>query len=304
MSSRFGRYPSLDQLYLRWAHLAASTGARLTEPATSVEGRPLLRYEFGSGPAVLLTGLIHGAELIGGLALLEAVRRLSTEHHHHRLVVLPIVNPDGVHRTCQALRGGWRVYRGNARGVDLNRNFEWMPGKRPWHPFSGSRWRASPHYTGPAPFSEPESQFVADVATEIKPKLSFGFHSFGDLLLYPFAHTRRPNPRQAEYLQAASYFVGAQTNAYRVGPAYGLYPTIGDLDDWLDLRLNTLAFTVEVSRPARALLHPGRFFFPFAWMNPLAIEDTVANVAPAVAAVLKGSVAAPITPPHFSWAAR
>ncbi|WP_437599965.1 M14 family zinc carboxypeptidase [Sorangium sp. So ce590] len=92
------------------------------------------------------------------------------------------------------------------------------------HPFAGSRLRWSPHDTGPHAFSEPESRALRDVALETRPALALGFHSCGNLLLYPWAHTGAPNPRAPLYRALGDAFCrGLPRAAARAvrGPAGG-----------------------------------------------------------------------------------
>ncbi|MGZ3452068.1 MAG: M14 family metallopeptidase [Polyangiales bacterium] len=279
--------PYLDpvEFAARWGVLARRHQAHTEVAGVSVEGRPILRHDFGSeGPVVLLTALLHGIEVVGSHALLGALERLLARGLPKvRLVVLPVCNPDAyVFNMARVSRGeiAWR--RGNARGVDLNRNFPQIGSGRSWHPFSGSTRSWSPHYVGPAPLSEPESRTIVEVARAVKPRLALGFHSFGQLMLYPWAHTRAPHPQRATYVAHAHAFTDVMRTPYRVGQATSLYPTIGDLDDYLDAELGTLAFTVEVGMLDRRLLHPRRAINPFAWMNPSSessIERTCDDLA-------------------------
>ncbi|MCA9554098.1 MAG: hypothetical protein KC933_28955 [Myxococcales bacterium] len=286
-------YLPLLELDAAWRRLAADTGGRAEALGTSVEGRPLVAYHWGprGEPAVLVTALMHGAELIGGLAALEVVQDLLRARPKLHLVVLPNVNPDAVAHNLTRLQAGLRAgRRGNARGVDLNRNFPWVTERRPWHPFAGSRFRLSPHYTGPAPASEPETRALMAVADAVRPKVSVGFHSFGDLLLYPWAFTSRPHPARDVYQALAAAFTAAQPAPYEVRPASGLYPTVGDLDDWLDQTHGTRAFTVELGKPDRRILHPRRLLNPAAWMNAPEPEAVIANVRPGVVALVEAAV--------------
>jgi hypothetical protein len=267
----------------------------------SVGGRPIRRIELGArhGDGVLLTGLVHGVEFVGSLALLEIVRAIAEDPgsdllRHARIVVLPIVNPDGLHANCARLSSGRRAYqRCNARGVDLNRNFPPMRNTFPLHPLGGSRWRGSPHYVGPHPLSEPETRALHDVVDDLRPRVSIGFHSFGELILYPWAFTTRPNPRRAHYERAGRAFMGGLRGAtYRMMQATEWYPTIGDMDDWLDATYGTLAFTVEVSRPFRRLSNLRRLSNPFAWSNPIDVAPAVTGMAPGVDALVREGLAA------------
>ena len=133
-----------------WAHPPAAR-AELARPewrafGLSVEGRPLEVAVLGEGrTTVLLIGSIHGSETAGTPLLRELAERLAREPELRRgcrVVIAPLVNPDGAERGA----------RSNARGVDLNRNF-------PAANWSERESRESGG--GSAPLSEPESRFVA-----------------------------------------------------------------------------------------------------------------------------------------------
>jgi predicted deacylase len=296
-----GPYGDASAFEQRWRELAARLGASEAVAGRSVEGRPLWRFDLGSrapgAPAVLLTGLVHGAELIGSEALLGAVARLGPGAggavlERARVVVMPIVNPDALAANMDRLaRGRLAGQRRNARGVDLNRNFP--PARqagRVLHPMAGSRLRISPYYRGPHALSEPESRAVHDVAVELRPALALGFHSFGNLLLCPWACSRTPHPRLARYERLARLFVGELPRTrYRFRQAADWYPIVGNLDDWLDESFGTTAFTVEVSGLDRRLLHP-RALNPFWWANPLDVDAVVTNVGPAVLSLIAGAL--------------
>jgi hypothetical protein len=134
---------------------------------------------------------------------------------------------------------------------------------------------------------------LRDVAEEIRPRVSVGFHSFGELLLYPWAFTAKPNPRKAKYARAGRAFSGALRGAsYRVMQATDWYATVGDMDDWLDAELGTLAFTVEVSRPMTRLANLRRLSNPFAWSNPIDVPGSVDGLAPGADVLVREALAA------------
>ena len=290
-------YPTAASLLVRFRNAALQLGAEESVAGTSVEGRAIPRYDFGTlgKPVVLLSALMHGVEVIGGLALLEVLEVLSTRRSDFEsllesahFVVLPVVNPDALERNLARMGAGQRAWqRCNARGVDLNRNFPRVTTETLYHPFSGSRFRWSPHYIGPGALSEPESRAVHDVAIATRPAVSLAFHSFGNLLLYPWAHTARHNPRAAEYRALGTAMCDALKRfPYRVGQARSLYSVIGDMDDWLDTTFGTLAFTVEVSRPEFSWSKLGRLLNPFHWMNPERTREVVRDLAPGILALL------------------
>jgi predicted deacylase len=295
-----GPYCDLSTLEDAWDALAAETGGAQLQLGQSRQGRTLRAYAWGAGeaPAVMLTALIHGNEWIGGRALLDLVEELLLSSRcallrsSLRLVVAPIVNPDAyAANAVRLLRGASGVRRTNAAGVDLNRNFPPVEQVRSLSPLAGSGLRWSPYYSGPAPLSEPETKALAGLARHVRPYLSLGFHSFGQLLLYPWGYTRRPNPRVREYQRLAAALTGHQLEPrYKPRQAIGLYRTVGDLDDWLDHELGVLAFTVEVGALDRRLLHPRRLLNPWAWMNPTDVDGTVDRLTPGLIALLERSL--------------
>jgi protein MpaA len=121
----------------------------------SVRGRPIYAYERGdpSGPIVLVVGSIHGNEP-GGVTVARRLLKMPAPEGVD-LWIIPNLNPDG--RAVGT--------RGNAHGVDLNRNFPW-------------RWRhlAGAYYSGRRSLSEPESRAAYRLIDRLQPWLSIWFH--------------------------------------------------------------------------------------------------------------------------------
>jgi protein MpaA len=125
----------------------------------SVLGTPITARrlgEAGDGPTVLIVGAIHGNERAG----IAIVRRLEHDPaaRQVRLWVLPDLNPDGARANT----------RGNAHGVDLNRNFAWR-----WRPRTAP---GTTFYAGPGPLSEPETRFARLLITRLRPDITIWFH--------------------------------------------------------------------------------------------------------------------------------
>ena len=133
----------------------------------SVQGRALAPVVLGSAPPahrVLVVGCIHGNEP-AGLAIARALVRAGAVPGAE-VVVLPTLNPD----SC--LGGGGR--RGNAHGVDLNRNFP-------------SNWArigspGSLQYSGPRPASEPETRYFMRLVRALQPAVTIVFHQHQDVV--------------------------------------------------------------------------------------------------------------------------
>ena len=113
----------------------------------SAGGRPIVASHLvgrTAGPTkVLVLGFMHGEEQ-SGLTIVNALRSAAVPATVD-LWLMDTMNPDGAasHQ------------RGNAHGVDLNRNFD--GGSFPWCPTPGCGTGASPADTGKAAMSEPET---------------------------------------------------------------------------------------------------------------------------------------------------
>lgn len=164
----------------------------------SVKGQPIVTFESGPLDAslkVLVVGATHGDETAG----MRIARRLirGAPIHRVRLFVVPTINPDGVTAGT----------RGNAHGVDLNRNFPY-------------RWRAltGGEYSGPGPLSEPESRAAYRFIRRIHPDVTIWFHQpfglvdrpegnpfaahrFAQLIGLPLVRLRGPYPGSASRWQ-------------------------------------------------------------------------------------------------------
>jgi len=132
----------------------------------SVQGRVLAPVVLGSAPPahrLLVVGCIHGNEP-AGLAVARSLAR-SGRVTGAEIVVLTSLNPD----SCA---GGTR--RGNAHGVDLNRNFP-------------SNWArigspGSLQYSGPRPASEPETRYFMRLVRTLRPAVTVVFHQHQDVV--------------------------------------------------------------------------------------------------------------------------
>jgi protein MpaA len=132
-----------------------------------VQGRPIVAYEVGdpAGIPVLVVGCIHGTEPAG-----IAVANYLLRHPPAGLDlwIVPVLNPDGRARGT----------RGNAHGVDLNRNFPYR-----WRRSAGTLSRQGGVYeSGPRALSEPEARIAHSLVLRVHPAVSVWFHQHLDLV--------------------------------------------------------------------------------------------------------------------------
>lgn len=116
----------------------------------SIQGRPIDIQVLGNGPEhVLIGATIHGNEWAGTPILEKLLPYLQARPdllEGKTVTLIPVMNPDGYHFKT----------RGNANGVDLNRNFP-------------ATNRQNTKRYGMSAFSEPESRAWADYITSTTP---------------------------------------------------------------------------------------------------------------------------------------
>lgn len=126
----------------------------------SSQDRPIELHQLGDpkwSGELLVFGCVHGDEC-GASAVKPTTGGCPDPSAD--VYVVPNLNPDGAARESRL----------NGRGVDLNRNF---PSE--WEPIQ-SRW--DPQYSGPKPFSEPESRLAARIIRHLRPEATVWFHQF------------------------------------------------------------------------------------------------------------------------------
>jgi protein MpaA len=140
------RHPG--NLLLRVGPVGHSSGGRAIGLRQS--GDPAIEGE------LLVFGCIHGDECAG--RAIRPVMGAGCPDPASDVFLVPNLNPDGF-----AL--GSRL---NGHGVDLNRNFP-----AGWKPIGQ---RGDPQYSGPHPFSEPETRLAARIVRQLEPEVTIWFH--------------------------------------------------------------------------------------------------------------------------------
>ena len=125
------------------------------------------------------------------------MRALERTHPKADLWLVPVLNPDGLAADT----------RQNAHGVDLNRNFPSL-----WQPFGHP---GSTYYSGPRPFSEPETRAARDLIRRIKPRYTIWYHQHMDVV-WAYGRSTAAGRRYAQLagmrLLHRSWLAGSATN--------------------------------------------------------------------------------------------
>ncbi|UQU64705.1 M14 family metallopeptidase [Couchioplanes caeruleus] len=172
--------------------------------------------------------------------------------------IIPSVNPDGAEYDIAT--GSYRSWRKNRQpnsgsryvGTDLNRNYGYK-----WGCCGGSSGSPSSEtYRGTAAFSAPETRVVRDfvlsrvVGGVQQIKAAMDFHTYSELVLWPFGHTTANTTTDMNADQNSTFAtLGRQmaaTNGYTPEQSSDLYITDGDLLDYLWGTHKIFAYTFEM----------------------------------------------------------
>lgn len=205
----------------RWSK---ASGAPVFTIGSSHDGRSIEAIRLGRKDApklVILLGRQHPPEVTGAIAMeafVEALAVRASSLGDVQVVVVPLLNPDGV------VRGHWRANRG---AVDLNRDW--------------------------GEFTQPETRSVKAwldaLPAEVHPVLMVDFHSTARNLFY--VQGNEASAGQAQFLAA---WLGGQEQAY---PGYpftleprNANPGSGTAKNWFHQTYAIPAYTYEVADTA------------------------------------------------------
>lgn len=258
----------------------------LREIGRSLEHRPIWALRIGerrgSTDKVLFLGCHHAREWIS----VEVAYRLA-EHlvgaansapiqdwlQRAELWVAPMVNPDG-HEYCRTQDRLWRknrrVNRDGSIGVDPNRNYGYMWGTLNVN--TSSHVPSDETYVGPRAFSEPETQAVRNLVGRELFRGVITYHSYSQLILYPWGYTSEPIPDEAARTGMVELAGRMQRliqdvhgSAYTPEQASQLYPTAGDTTDWTYGEYGIPSFTIELRPSSQS---EGGFILPASQIAP------------------------------------
>ena len=177
-----------------------------------------------------------------------------------QIFLIPMVSPDGVEANTRKNRAPNYGPFGFSKeitsyGVNLNRNYgyKWylyylLPFN--YHFFINSL-DTSFNYKGTHPFSENESRAVRDFVIDHNISISSSYHSFSEIIIYPWGYTSKKTPDEELFYSIADNM--SKINKYRIYkggdyviPRYG--GTLGTSEDWLYGKRAIISYTMELSR--------------------------------------------------------
>lgn len=192
-------------------------------------------------------------------------KRIRSIVNSTEIFVIPMVNPDGVEYNWRKNRAPNYGSFGMADeitsyGVDLNRNYGYL-----WHlpfilplrymlPFiiADQSWI----YRGPHPFSELETKAIRDfVESKDNIKISLSYHTYGEVIFYPWMHTSLSNPDEeifisiGENISLINHYdlrIHGWSNREFIIPRFA--GTIGTSENWLYATQGIFSFTMELCK--------------------------------------------------------
>ncbi|KAK5642383.1 hypothetical protein RI129_008550 [Pyrocoelia pectoralis] len=262
----FSKYNTFNDInaYLYQLQMDYHNLVKLQNIGTTYEKRGMVVIQISSNPSannpiIFIDGGIHAREWIAPAQVLYIINQLVENPANRDLLddvdwhILPVANPDGYEYSQTINHRMWRKTRSqqakNCMGTDANRNFEFY-----WGLSGASSNPCADTYKGPKPFSEVETQNLRDYLLKIKKnaKLYLTFHSYGNLILYPWGYTSELPHDEFELRTLAkevndaivkaggpSYTIGSSTNV--------LYAAAGGSDDWAKgVAGIELSYTIEL----------------------------------------------------------
>lgn len=199
---------------------------------TSVSGRPINAFKFGTGPKLIVfIGGTHGDEKSSIVTLQawaeELEQKYDTIPNFVTVVVIPVLNPDGSARSRRI----------NDNNVDLNRNFP------------SNNWSSTAYLPGNVllengggtqPLSEPESATLATYIQSARPDLILTYHASGSVVI---ANDSGNSHSLAGSYSAKSGFLSS-SSAHEDG--IFSYPTTGEFETWAHDKLDIPTLLIEL----------------------------------------------------------
>lgn len=282
-----GGYFRCDEIYAEFDRMIEKYPNLISKSviAYSYENNPIYSYCISSNscsssenkPQILFTALHHGNEQGSAFALLYYFWNLFERYDNEdklatyiisnkHIIIIPVVNPDGVIYNDTIAPNGGGMWRKNRRinsdgsiGVDLNRNYgpdyAWNAAN------NGSSIRGNLEtYRGDSAFSEPETRSIRDFVAGKSIKIAVNVHTYGNCVINPYSFQTQTNPDSlwyrgflSEKFRNSGYLFGLDVDVIR-------FPYRGTSDDFMYIgnpSFNSIkAMTLEIGSYANGFWAP------------------------------------------------
>lgn len=258
-------YHTLQEIYAHLDDLAKKypQNVEVIIGGKTYEGRQIkgVKLSFGSNkPGIVIEGGIHAREWISPATVLYIIDRfLNSKDPQVRGLaeandwyIFPSTNPDGyvyTHTQNRLWRKTRKPYSTFCYGSDPNRNWGYR-----WNTGGASSNPCAETYAGTAAFSDIETKTLSTYLQSISHKFYafVSFHSYSQLLLFPYGHTTAHLENYDELYAIGKKSIDALAQKYgtyyRLGNiAETIYVATGSSVDWIKGGLGkSIAYTYEL----------------------------------------------------------
>ncbi len=171
------------------------------------------------------------------------------------VIIVPCINPDGVEIAVSGFESAGRYaenakkiaasssekWNANARGVDLNHNFDagWQECRK-METDSGIFGPSPRRYGGYMPESEPETKALVHICRLYTPRMAIALHSQGEEIFWEYGNKKPPRSEEIAKIFSA-------VSGYELLENSGL-ASHGGFKDWFIDYFNKPAFTFEIGK--------------------------------------------------------
>ena len=247
--------------------------------AQTIDEREVYHIVVGEESAskhILITGAIHAREYITAQLVMKQLLDVCDRYpeyvqmnHSVAFHFVPMVNPDGVTISQLGLDGIKREdtrqtvlqisqsdsasnlseyltqWKANARGVDLNRNFDAL-----WENYRiGPKMPSSYRYKGTAPHSEIESKALVDLTEKIDFDVTINYHTQGEVIYWYFGQSGvllEESRKLADLVSRCTGYKIIEYDPSQDGLGY---------KDWMIQKKGIPGLTIEVGRGENPVSH-------------------------------------------------
>lgn len=222
------------------------------EYGKSFLGQDLIAFHKGSytSKQLLVTAGIHAREYISVQVVINLLKNYNNDIGCY---FLPMLNPDGVRLVFDGVfwikdkeyrnylinlnnsKYDFSLWKANARGVDLNVNFDAMWGDSEFI----KNYPGANGYIGEYPISETENKNLIDFVSNKKIFASISYHSKGEVVYYGF---EKLNKKQLKIAKNTAKNISKALNFTAIRSKN----SSGGLSDYLSYVYNIPSFTIEL----------------------------------------------------------
>ena len=278
-SSELYTYAEMEKDLLQLKNSYAEVPITVESLTRTFDGRQVYHVvvgESGASKNILITGAIHGREYITAQLVMRQILDLCNRYSDYMQMndsvafhFVPMINPDGVTISQMQLDGInhrltrqtiYQVYqndsaveldsyliqwKANARGVDLNRNFDAL-----WDEYTSGPQKASTDcYKGTAPHCEPESRALVDLTEKMDFDATISYHTQGEVIYWYFGQEGTLLDKSEKLANLASQCTGY--------PTYANYKSLdpAGYKDWAIQKKGIPSLTIEVGHGSNPVPH-------------------------------------------------